>query len=557
MFDPIKSFRSSNQEQADDSSENTSSRGKSSDPISDDQKLNQYLEFLKISEGQFTSTRESQWRDEVSTTPLFTWPVKSLVPFPQYSILGHEVSSTSTDRPARSREECPIFLNTNAPWSAFLCGSQGSGKSHTLSCMLESCLLQAPQIGETSNPLAGIVFAYDAQSTAIACEAAYLATKVPVNVLVSPSNYHDMKKAYHQISSKIKICPLFLKQRHLSTKRMLTLMAFNNDGTGSVPLYMEVIMSILRDMRLTRYDNQSSSSSSSTSSSTRGFDYTLFKSRLKEQRFDGGQRGPMSMRLALLENFMDTGDAAQKLSKQFPALARETPSDIFAPHKGTLTIVDLTDPFVDAAGACVLFDICLSLFLESDAGAAVGGGAGTLPKIVALDEAHKFMTDEGEATNRLTESLLQVIREQRHKGVRVVIATQEPTVAPKLLDLCSMTFVHRFTSSEWLRALRGHLAGAAVTIDGRGDVDGNDGEPDVGGGSVDGDGSGKAKNGSVRSLFSQIVTLNVGESLLFSPSATLDVVDGRPRKLGVGYVKFKTRSRVTADGGSSVMATER
>ena len=25
-----------------------------------------------------------------------------------------------------------LFLNLNAPWSAFICGSQGSGKSHTL-----------------------------------------------------------------------------------------------------------------------------------------------------------------------------------------------------------------------------------------------------------------------------------------------------------------------------------------------------------------------------------------------------------------------------------------
>lgn len=29
-----------------------------------------------------------------------------------------------------------LFSNTTAPSSAFICGSQGSGKSHTLSCLL-------------------------------------------------------------------------------------------------------------------------------------------------------------------------------------------------------------------------------------------------------------------------------------------------------------------------------------------------------------------------------------------------------------------------------------
>ena len=64
------------------------------------------------------------------------------------------------------------------------------------------------------------------------------------------------------------------------------------------------------------------------------------------------------------------------------------------------------------------------------------------------------------ASEVFTQSLLTVIREQRHKGARVIIATQEPTISPKLLDLCSMTFVHRFTSPEWLETLKKHLAAA-------------------------------------------------------------------------------------------------
>lgn len=127
-----------------------------------------------------------------------------------------------------------------------------------------------------------------------------------------------------------------------------------------------------------------------------------------------------------------------------------------------------------------------------------------------------------------TQSLLTAIREQRHKGVRVIIATQEPTISPKLLDLCSMTFVHRFTSPEWLAALKGHLAGASSA-------------------------AGSSKE-DIQELFKEIIDLNVGESLVFSPSAMLDLVDGKTVKLGMTYLKFKTRPRLTADGGRSVMA---
>lgn len=146
------------------------------------------------------------------------------------------------------------------------------------------------------------------------------------------------------------------------------------------------------------------------------------------------------------------------------------------------------------------------------------------------------------ASDVFTQSLLTVIREQRHKGARVVIATQEPTISTKLLDLCTMTIVHRFTSPEWLATLKGHLAGASMAA-------GNTGS-------------------DLHDLFKEIVNLNVGESLLFSPSAMLDVANGKSpsgdqransgekiAKLGMDHLKLKTRPRLTADGGRSIMAT--
>lgn len=139
------------------------------------------------------------------------------------------------------------------------------------------------------------------------------------------------------------------------------------------------------------------------------------------------------------------------------------------------------------------------------------------------------------SASAFTESLLTVIRQQRHLATRVIIATQEPTISPKLLDLSSMTIVHRFTSPEWLTALKSHLAGVA--------------------------GMSEESKRDVREMFRTIVNLEVGEALLFSPSAMLkervgDMGEaGRIEKLGMSYLKVRVRKRVTADGGRSLLAT--
>ena len=219
--------------------------------------------------------------------------------------------------------------------------------------------------------------------------------------------------------------------------------------------------------------------------------------------------------------------------------------------------------------ACSLFGICLSLFVEQKT--HVG-------RVVALDEAHKYMTDSAECQT-LTESLLSIIRLQRHLGARVIISTQEPTVSPKLLDLCSTTIVHRFTSPEWLQTLKKHLAGASSWAIAQGRaraLSGSEKESSQ-------DGPGKESSLAAQDpntqmdLFSRIVNLKAGEALLFAPTAVVDVrnVDSGPVsatsddactanggvslkkeivQLGNGILKVRVRRRVTQDGGQSIMA---
>ena len=66
--------------------------------------------------------------------------------------------------------------------------------------------------------------------------------------------------------------------------------------------------------------------------------------------------------------------------------------------------MDLTDPVIDADSACVLFDIYLSVFIQQT----------QCGKIIALDEAHNYMTEGSGAAKAFTKKLLRTVREQQH-----------------------------------------------------------------------------------------------------------------------------------------------
>lgn len=202
-----------------------------------DVELLDYLRLLEQGETQSGGPSDGGSKEELRTTPIFSWPVKLAYPqiFAQYGLISSRRGS-QTD-PAGPCQ--PLFMNTNAPSSAFICGSQGSGKSHTLSCILENSLYRSSTIGKLPSPLAGMLFHYDAHGSGNICEAATLCSHIPVTVLCSPSNIWRMRDLYSNVKGayKIKVLPLLLKERHLNTQRMLHLMSFSDKDS---PLYMEV-----------------------------------------------------------------------------------------------------------------------------------------------------------------------------------------------------------------------------------------------------------------------------------------------------------------------------
>lgn len=175
----------------------------------------------------------------------------------------------------------------------------------------------------------------------------------------------------------------------------------------------------------------------------------------------------------------------------------------------------------------------------------------------------------------LTNNLLSTIRLQRHLGARIFISTQEPTISPKLLDLCSVTVVHCFTSPDWLRVLSDHLAGISSAAKIARMLEGMEQQQQqekkdsdlLGNGSNEQDTSSGIRGIALSSetpvleLFSRIVKLGTGEALVFSPSSIVglekDVGQGgirTHRRLAHGVLQVVVRARITEDGGLSIMA---
>jgi len=177
--------------------------------------------------------------------------------FSQYSLLIAdvkvydkfiEISDTEQKDSKLDLNDGCIFLNINTPWSAFICESQNSEKSHTLSCMLEDCLLLS-EVEKLLSSLAEIVFHYDqftSDSGGQICEAAYLCSSdISVCVLISPINFFYMKQAYKNLpelsadTKKPEVFFMLLREKQLDIQKMMNLMTVSKKD-GPLSLYMKV-----------------------------------------------------------------------------------------------------------------------------------------------------------------------------------------------------------------------------------------------------------------------------------------------------------------------------
>lgn len=426
----------------------------------------------------------------------------------QYGVLGSALAVYE-----RSHKDVPddprLYVNTNAPFSALVCGVQGSGKSHTVSVLLENMLIpNCKPIGSLEKALSGLVLHFgEGGPSSRPCEAAWVGVSKfpgveppPITVYVSRSSLQTMRAVYSTLGTQVTVEPLAFSEAELDAEAFLSMMAVGS--SENAPLYVQIILSILREMG-------------------ENYSFRAFQKQLDERKknFNPNQLTGLEQRMALLHSFLE------KDSKTSNAVKPR-----FAP--GQLTIVDLSDPFIDPAAACGLFEIVSRLFVRAD----VGTG-----KVLVVDEAHKYLSATKGNTG-LTKALLSLIRQQRHLGMRVIISTQEPTVVPPvLLDLCSVAILHRFASPSWWDHVAQHVSAQF--------------------------------SGSSDDAFNHVVTLQTGEAIVLAPSG-LTMIRGPPThalntepsgssqatlsrrmlgQFGRRFVLMKTRKRVTADGGASIL----
>jgi hypothetical protein len=309
----------------------------------------------------------------------------------------NECASASASRTTGSEleEQQPpplLYLNTHEPFCLVATGVQGAGKSHTMGVVLENVLLpvmtdEAHGPITLANPMAALVLHYD-QSASTTCEATGLINETPhiaelvagipssssafdsrpistaphlprdkMVVLVSPT-YYKQRKAFY--GDYCRVQPLLFQWKNLTAKQIKALMRIND---GDTQLYISVMLDKLR-----RYEREDVIPA-----------FETFMGEMEEACTSGAQRGPFEQRKGLLQSII----ADSTINAALRSIAGDVASIAQA---GQLIVADLTDPMMSPEDANCIFQVLVEQFR-----AAHLEGSG---KLLALDEAHKYMTGD-------------------------------------------------------------------------------------------------------------------------------------------------------------------
>ena len=405
---------------------------------------------------------------------------------PEGALLGHLFD----DNDSSNKVGEGVYINTHSPFCFITVGVQGAGKSHTSSCILESCLVpfEPGNVVKLKVPQTTLVLHYDQNTTSI-CEAAGLLSpnpniKAKMNqvghnvgavikekavILVSPAFYLQRKKFYGDTCT---VKPLLFRWRSLTADHIKRIMRIES---GDNQLYVASFLDLLRS-----YQKKAVVP-----------DFADFLKQVRDVCSIGTQKGPLDQRINLLESIVAE-------SEKNSGLVGESLDLVSSSKDGYhLIIADMTDPLLSKEEANGLFQVLTEQFR-------------TLPtkggKVLMLDEAHKYMM--GEKSDGLSEAIVNAARLMRHDGLRLVVSTQSPkALAPELLELVTIAALHHFHSPDWFSYIKQKLP--------LGDDD-----------------------------FESILSLNSGEAVAFATTHDL---------YGPGICSFKMRirPRITADLGSS------
>lgn len=331
---------------------------------------------------------------------------------PQYGLLG-DVSGRR------------VAIDLNQTHTISLFGVQGGGKSYTLGTIAEMASLPIPNINVLPQPLATVIFHYSptmdyrpeftsmvapnseagqvkALKETFGAEPRALADVL----LLAPADKLDERRREYP---GIEVLPLKFGAAELQTSHWRFLMG----AVGNQATYIRQLNRVMKSLR--------------DDLTLEGLNQGIEASSLPDHL-----KGMAKMRLELASEYID--DTVRLKDKIRP---------------GRLIIVDLRDEFIEKDEALGLFVVLLQLFADAKYRDEKGVES-SFNKLVVFDEAHKYIESPD-----LVAGLIEVVREMRHKGTSIMVASQDPPSVPtSLIELSSQVILHKFNSPAWLKHLQ-------------------------------------------------------------------------------------------------------
>ncbi|MDF0714566.1 ATP-binding protein [Muricauda sp. 334s03] len=400
--------------------------------------------------------------------PEFDILIGKTSPSNQFGILGESIL----------QKKIAIDLSETNTISLF--GVQGGGKSYTIGTISEMVLKQFSNINLLPAPLAGVIFHYS-ESMDYAPEFTSMIysndqnkelEKLKLRYGAEPNNIEDViiltpKDKIEERQAEypsIKVLPIAFNSKELNVQDWLFILgAIGNDST-----YIRQLKAIMKQHRSNITIN------------------ALSESVEDSELLSNSQKALARQKLSFAREYIDDSFMMR---------------DVLMP--GRLVVVDLRDEFIVKDEALGLFVIMLNIF------SAVKNINGLhFNKFIVFDEAHKYMDNKD-----LTGNIVTAIREMRHKGVSIMIASQDPPSLPnEIIELSSVVLLHKFNSPQWLKHIQKSITQLSTLTP------------------------------------ADMSALTPGEGFLWATKATEKSISIKP-------VKVSTRPRVTKHGGGTIQAT--
>lgn len=327
---------------------------------------------------------------------------------PQFGLLGKMISNGRV-----------IGMDLNECNTISLFGVQGAGKSYTIGSVTEMVLRQFSKVNKLPAPMASVIFHYsesmdyapeftsmvypnDEAGQLAKLKAEYGAEPGSIKdvVLLAPENQVELRQSEYP---DLEVHRIGFDSSELAVRDWMFLLgAMGNDST-----YIKELKQIMKSCRK-----------------------NMSLQNIRDGVADNGhmsssQRSLAEQKLDFAEEYITDGNKLQQYLKP-----------------GRLIIVDLRDEFIEKDEALGLFVVMLNIFSSV---MKVDGRA--FNKFIVFDEAHKYMNNK-----ELVGSITTAIREMRHKGVSIMIASQDPMSLPtEIIELSSIVVMHRFSSPAWVK----------------------------------------------------------------------------------------------------------